>query len=252
MDTDAILTEAERVLRTGDVQAAEAVIARSWPDPTKAPGDALHLLANIRQQTGNAKEAEFLLRAAIKVEPDSLRHYIALGHLLSTTENVAGAVDSYAGAMRINANWPGLRYVFARASYRAGRYEEAERVARQAIADAPTAESWDVLSCALRALSKGQEALGAADEALRLDPGNPPALNSRALALLMVGRDQESLAVLDNLVERGIVAPVIWLNRATVLERLGRGAEAAAVLADAAARWPHYPNLQAQLAARRR
>ena len=252
MDTDAILTEAERVLRTGDVRAAEAVLAKQWPDPTKAPGDALHLLATMRQQTGNAKEAELFFRAAIKVEPNALRHFIALGHLLAGVDNVAGAMDSYASAMRINAEWPGLRFVFAHAAYRAGRIDEAERAARQVVNEAPNAAAWDLLSCVLRAQNKGDEALSAADSALRFEPGYPPGRNSRGLALMMVGRGTEAVEVFDLLVESGVISPVVWLNRAAAYENVGRGADAAAILADAAARWPHYPNLQAQLAARRR
>lgn len=252
MDTDAILAEAERALRTGDVRAAEAVLARRWPDPTKAPGDVLHLLAIIRQQTGNASEAELFLRAAVKVEPGSLRHHIALGHLLSSMDNAPAAMQSYAAALRINENWPGLRYVFACAAFLAGSLEEAERAARRVINETPNAAAWDILACVLRGQNRAQESLSAADEALRYEPANTAALNSRALALMMMGRDQEALAIYESIAERGVTLPVFELNRATALEQVGRAAEASAVLAAAAARWPHYPNFQAQLAARRR
>jgi predicted Zn-dependent protease len=49
-----------------------------------------------------------------------------------------------------------------------------------------------------------------------------------------------------------VQAPVLALNRGAALEKLGRKAEAQAVYADAAQRWPNLPNLQTQLAQRRK
>lgn len=251
MNTDQVLTEAETAANRGDIAGAERILRQAWPDMARAPGDAMHLLATFRILEGKAGEAEQLLRAAARAEPTSLRHPIALGHLLTGAGNHAAAADAYAEAMRIDPRWRGLRLAFCQAAYQSGRAAEAEQVARQQLKEAPSADAWDMLSAALRAQHKGKEALEAAEEALRIDRNHHNAQNSRGAALLLLNRDREALEIFDALAAQGVNAPVLSLNRAAALEKLGRGQEAEAIYADAARRWPHLPNLQAQLAQRR-
>lgn len=252
MSPDEVLTLAERALAQGDPEAAERALARVWPKIESAPADAMHMLASARAMQKRADEAIQLMRAAVKAEPNSLRHNIALGHLLSGMGKDNEAAESYAKALTIDPAWPGLALVFSRAAYQAGRYSDAERVARQAVNDAPNADAWDALSNALRALGKGQDALNAAIEALRLDPQHIGALNSQGAALLMLGRVQEALDVFDQLAAGGVQAPVLSLNRGAALEVLGRREEAIAVYQEAQRRWPNLANLQQQLAQRLR
>ncbi len=251
MNAEQALIEAETAANGGDLAAAERTLRQMWPDVAKAPGDALHLLATLRLHEGKVADAELLLRGAVHAEPKSLRHHIALGHVLTGAGNHAGAVDAYAEALRIDPRWPGLRLVFAHAAYKAGRTAEAETAARQVVKEAPSADAWDVLSAASRAQGKGKEALEAADQALRLDPNHFNARNSRGAALLLLNRDREALEVFDGLAAQGVQAPVLSLNRGAALEKLGRKQEAQAVYAEAAQRWPNLPNLQQQLAQRR-
>lgn len=252
MSTEEVLTLAERALAQSDPEAAERALARVWPKLDAAPADALHLLASARAMQKRGDEAVQLMRAAVKAEPNSLRHNIALGHLLSGLGRDGDAADAYAKALSIDAAWPGLSLAFARAAYQAGRHAEAERAARQAVNDAPSADAWDALSNALRALGKGQDALNAAIEALRLDPQHIGALNSQGAALLMLGRAQEALDVFDQLAGGGVQAPVLSLNRGAALEVLGRRQEAIAIYQEAQRRWPNLVNLQQQLAQRLR
>ncbi|MBN8608295.1 MAG: tetratricopeptide repeat protein [Caulobacterales bacterium] len=252
MDTDAILTEAESALRGGDLNAAEAVLTRSWPDIAKMPGDALHLLADIRFRSGKAADAESLLRAATKVEPDSQRHHIALGHTLASAGNFKAACESYRRALQINEAWPGLLRTLSQTALDAGDLVEAERAARRLIDTAPTAMAWSALSSALRAQAKGAEALAAADEGIRLEPNERSVQHSRGASLLMVGRAAEALTIFQELVANGVREPVLSVNHGTALLMLGRRSEADAVFDDALKRWPHAPNLRAQIAARRR
>lgn len=251
MNTEQALTEAETAANRGDIAAAERTLRQVWPDMAKAPGDAMHLLATLRLREGKAADAEQLLRDAVRAEPTSLRHRIALGHVLAGASNHAGAADAYAEALRIDQKWPGLRAAYAQACYQAGRAEDSEKAARQLLKEAPSADAWDMLSAALRAQNKGKEALDAADQALRLDPNHINAKNSRGAALLLLNRDKEALEVFDALAAQGMEAPVLTLNRGAALEKLGRSAEAQALYAAAAQRWPDLPNLQAQLAQRR-
>jgi tetratricopeptide (TPR) repeat protein len=251
MDTDEVLTLAERALAQGDPEAAERVLARTWPNIEAGPAAAKHILASVRALQRRGDEAIQLMRAAANNEPSSLRHHIALGHLLSGAGKDADAANAYAKALTIDPNWPGLALVFSRAACQAGRHAEAEKAARQAVKDAPSADSWDALSNSLRAQGKGQDAFNAAVEALRLDPTHMNAMNAQGAALLLLGRAQEALEVFDQLAAAGIQAPVLSVNRGTALQMLGRVAEANAVLDEALRRWPSLPNLRQQVIQRR-
>lgn len=251
MDTEECLTAAERALAQYDLDGAEGLILSAWPACKDAPGEALHILGVVRARQRRYDEAVEFLRGAAAAEPASLRHHIALGHVLVAAVRFPEAADAYQVAGRIDPKWPGLLLAYSDAAYRAGRHEEAERAARQLIAETPSAEAWDALSCALRGQGKGGEALAAAEEALKLKPKNLNALNSKGAALLLLRRGEEALQVFDALVVRGAYTPVLSLNRGDALALLGRKAEAEAVYAEAARRWPNAVHLHQQLAARR-
>jgi tetratricopeptide (TPR) repeat protein len=231
MSQDDALDKAEAALNRGDAAGAEQAITQEWRDLAKAPGDALHVLAMVRTAQNNLADAEKFIRSAVRAEPKSLRHNIALGHILSAA---------------------GLLIALSRAQYNAGRGADAERAAREEIETAPSAEAWDALSCALRFQGKGQEALKAADEALRLDWQHLNAQNSRGAALLMLNRAKEALEVFDAIAARGVDMPVLVINRGEALEKLGRKADAKALYEDAAQRWANMPNLQARIAEARK
>ncbi len=252
MESDKVLDEAEQLVRAGNPSAADALLQKSWPDFSRAPADALHMLGMIRSEQRNPREAQRLLLAAVASEPESLRHRIALGHVYFAAGDYAAATDAYDAALRIDREWPGLALAFSQAAYRAGRHAEAERAARHELSRRKTAEAWNVLACALRGLGKGQESLDAALEALQLDYAHIDAKNSRGAALLMLGRAAEALAIFDEIASSGVQAPVLSINRAMALEALGRKVDADAVYEDAAARWPDLPNLQDRIAQRRR
>jgi tetratricopeptide (TPR) repeat protein len=250
MSQDAALEQAEAALKRGDAAGAEQAIAKQWRDLSKAPADALHIMAMARMTQNNYAEGETFMRGAVQSEPNSLRHNIALGHILSASGKYAEAVDAYAVAARIDPTWAGINVALAYANYHAGRPAEAERAALEALRT-PTADGFDALSCALRAQGKAQEALEAADEALRIDWQHLNAQNSRGAALLMLKRPKEALDVFDAIAAQGVEMPVLALNRGEALEQLGRSAEARALYDDAARRWPNLPNLQERLKAKR-
>ncbi len=248
--SDAILAQAETCLKRGDVAGAEQALMKQWRDMSSAPADAQHVMAMVRMAQQNRKEAAQHMRGAVRAEPNALRHHIGLGHILYADRDYQGAMESYTAAVRIDPNWQGLQLALSSAAYSAGRPVEAEAAARQAVAAAPSAEAHDALSCALRAQGKGQEALAAADQALRLDPRSQNAQNSRGAALLLVNRGQEALQIFDSLVMQGVDTPVLALNRGMALEAVGRKDDAKKIYEAAARRWPNLPNLQERLQAR--
>jgi predicted Zn-dependent protease len=241
MSFEDVYTQAETALRRNDGAGAEQILRQQWPDLTSAPGEALHLMGVIRLSQFNGAEAAEFLRAAVRAEPDSLRHHIFLGHILVADEDHAGASDAYAAAARLNPDWPGLLMSYARAAYRAGRYPEAEAAARQLTETEPNANAWDMLSCALREQGKAKDAIAAAEQAMKLDGRHAGAQHSYAAALLAAGRAQDALRALDALAGQGVQSPVTLITRARVLEKLGRRGEADEIVAQVARRWPNDP-----------
>ncbi|MGD9979887.1 MAG: tetratricopeptide repeat protein [Hyphomonadaceae bacterium] len=250
MNQDAALDQAEAALQRGDAAGAEQVITKQWRDLSKAPGDALHIMAMARVTQNDFAGGEKLMRSALNAEPKSLRHNIALGHILSAAGKHAEAVDAYTAASKIDPTWPNIFVALSLALYNAGRPAEAERAAMEAL-KIPSADGWDALSCAQRAQGKAQEALQAADEALRIDWRHLNAQNSRGAALLMLNRPKEALDMFDSIAAQGVEMPVLAINRGEALEQLGRHAEARALYDDALRRWPNMPNLQERLEAKR-
>jgi|CXWL01.1.fsa_nt_gi predicted Zn-dependent protease len=248
MTQEQALREAERLLRTGDVASAERVLASLWPDTGTAPAAVLHLLGLIRRKQNLLAEADVLLRRALAAEPDQARHRVALGDLLLAAGAAGPATDILATALQIDPNFPGARRLFARAALAASRTGDAERAARELLNEAPTAEAWDILSCALRAQDRLEEAVAAGDEALKLHPDASYARHNRACAMLRLGRNEEALQELDSLAASGVEAAPIWLNRGVARLNLTRAEEAETIFADGIRRWPFDVNLQNALA----
>jgi len=136
----------------------------------------------------------------------------------------------------------------ARAAMAAGDLRAAEATARALVAQAPSAEAYDLLASTLRAQDRLAEALAAAEQAVACDPQSAVAQHSRAFILGRLGRYGEALPIYDRLIAHGIVQPSVWLNRGMALLGLTRDVEAEAFFADGARRWPQDQGLQNALA----
>jgi superkiller protein 3 len=243
-----VLGKAEDAARRGDLAGAERTLAARWPDQAQMPGDGLHILAMVRFSQKRGQEALKLMQSAVAAEPDALRHRIALGNILADANDHSAAAAAFADALRIDMQWPGLMHAYGLACYRCGNYGEAEQAARALLKQGPNPQAYDVLSCALRAQGKAQDALAAADEAIKLAPENAAVQHSRGAALLKLGRAQEALEVFDLLQARGVQAPAIWLNKGRALAGLKRQSDAIAAYTEGARRWPADKELQKALA----
>lgn len=130
-------------------------------------------------------------------------------------------------------------------------FSAAERIARLVIAQTPDSQSYELLANALRAQERLEEALAAAESAVRLDTSNNGAHHSRAFILSRLGRFADALTIYDQLIARGLAHPSVWLNRSVALLGLTRDADAEAALVDGVKRWPQDLGLQNMLASLR-
>jgi len=207
--------------------------------------------ANRALQQGRIDDAEKLLRGAVQADPQSITSHVALATVLAQREQYGAAADSYANAMRIDRNRNGLALAYAISCFRAERYDEAEKSARFALQAQPSVGAHDTLASVLREQGKLPEALAAAEEALRLAPGNVVALNTKGTILLAMGRAADALAIFEGLSNSLPDAPGVVLNRGAALEKLGRAQDAQRLFTEAAARWPNFAALQRQRGQRR-
>lgn len=244
MSPEEVLNEAERVFASGDVMGAERVLAKLWSDTTSAPPAVLHLLGVIHFRTRDFVGAERFLRRAIKAAPNDARHHAALGELLARARHFDHAANSFAEAARLDPKLLRVRLAYGQAAFRAERYGEVEQVARALLKEAASAEAWDMLSCALRELGKHKEAAAAAEEALKIEPGNAPASHSRAAAWTFMGRDKEALDTFEGLTAGAAATPALWYFQSRALINLKRRDEAAELLAEGLRRWPANTRLR--------
>ncbi len=92
---------------------------------------------------------------------------------------------------------PVERLELARAFYRAGMWDEAERVLAEIVEEEPSAEAEERLAAIHLRRGEAAEALVHLDRADALAPARAGRLRNRALALELEGRPGEALAVLD-------------------------------------------------------
>ncbi|MBC7768783.1 MAG: tetratricopeptide repeat protein [Phycisphaerales bacterium] len=248
MSPDVVLREAERLLRAGDALGAERTLATLWSDTAHAPAAVLHLLGLIRRGQKRIPESERYFRRAIAAEPSAPQYHFALAEVLASVGAHSHAAAAFAETLRLDPKFPRVRALYTQSAFAAGMLTEAEHAARPLVEGEPTADNWDLLSRILRAQDKLDEALGAADAALTVNPRHTPAAHGRAATLARLGRNEEALAVLDALNAQGLEAPALVFTRGNALFNLARAREAEAAFADGARRWPQDSGLHNALA----
>ncbi|MGE0741385.1 MAG: tetratricopeptide repeat protein [Hyphomonadaceae bacterium] len=244
----ATFSEVDRLLRAGDLAGADRALALRWPDVSKAPAAALMMWSLVRRNQKRSAEAEQMLRRALQLAPGDARVQTAYAELMASSGRAAEALAMLRAAVRADPSFLPARLALARAAMSVGLALEAEAVARELIALRPDPEAWELLAVALRAQERHEDAIVAADEALKLAPGRTTARHGRAVALSRAGRNQEALAEIDALAARGVAAPALWLTRGVTLLNMTRAEEAEAAFADGVRRWPNDQSLQGALA----
>ncbi|MBI5595819.1 MAG: protein kinase [Elusimicrobia bacterium] len=112
---------------------------------------------------------------------------------------------------------------------RGGLWREAEGNFTRLIEKNPRRSDYFILrAMARRGLKDKQGALADADEGLRLNPGDPMGLKTRALILSELARHEEALAAIQAVLARNARDADSYRTRALVYEAMGKRAEAMA------------------------
>lgn len=242
------LRKTAELIGAGDLSGAEKILSACWPDIAQATAEAQYLLGLIRRGQRRPEDALRLLKSASTADPSQARYHFAVGDLLASLGNLQAGAQALAEALRLDPEFPNARRAFARAALNAGRAADAEAAARVLLSQAPDADAWDILSCALREQERVPEAVAAAEEAVRLAPSWAAAQHNWAVAIGLAGRVEEALAAFEQLAAQGLQAGALAVNRGAALLELGRAEEAETVLSAAAAQWPFDMSLQIALA----
>lgn len=125
---------------------------------------------------GDRVGAEKALRACLAVAPAFGPALSLMGDLLFDKRDLAGALDCFVASVRLRPDDGRLWNNIAITQLGLGHFEEAEAAARRARTLEPeSAIAWLNLGRALAARTRRDEALGAVQESLRLDPVNSDA-----------------------------------------------------------------------------
>lgn len=237
---------AQEALRTGDVVGAERLLVRAVAEPSPDI-DVLLLMSAVRRRQNRLDEAESFARRAAAADTNSGRATGRLGALLQFLGRLEEARDAYKEALRREPGLDPIRVSLVRCLLAMGAFAEAEAEAAALAARRREVLPLTLLSEARHAQDKGEEALTAADEALRLAPADRSAMLAKARALGKIGRASEATDAYKRLRGAGFEAVEEAIGAAQAMHASGESAEAEALLAHSLTRWPNDAQLLSAL-----
>jgi tetratricopeptide (TPR) repeat protein len=150
-------------------------------------GQAFFNLALTHIKLGREKEANEMLDAA-------LRAYISAGGAHFSAGRLKEAEEAFNGMLQIDPEYPPALMRLGLVYNALGRYDEAARNIRRVIGRQPTnALAHEILAEALYGEKKYEEAVAAADRALKITPDSPEAHYFAGLARAFLGQRDAAL-----------------------------------------------------------
>ncbi len=191
--------------------------------------DALHLLALLKYQQGDATAAHPLISRAVAARPQSTEALSVLLAVLLAIERPAEALAASDRILSINPRDVDTLYNRAVLLTQLGRFEDALAGYDQALAlrDNDVAALFNRANV-LAQLRRYDEALAGYQRVLALAPGHIDALTNRANVLSKLGHRQEALAAYDKALAIRPDFVTALNNRANILKQLHRHPEALA------------------------
>jgi tetratricopeptide (TPR) repeat protein len=234
-----ILASAHR--RLGEIQSALAILrplAQAFPAAALTQYELGLVLAAHGDHDGAARAQ----RQAITARPDLAEAWRALGDVLFSAGDVAGAERAFAEHERASVRDPALRA--AASALFEGQLASAEALLRQHLTARPAdAEAWRLLGDMLLRQRRFAAAVGAFEQRLAILPDDPAARFGLAAALYNQQKPAEALPHARALVARdGAFAPYQNLL-AAILALLGDFDAAIAINAELTALYPLQPRV---------
>lgn len=238
----ASIARADAALRGGDLAGAEQALAVALAEASPA-ADALLLMAEVRRLQGRLDDAENLARRATDADPRSGRAPGRLGAIRQVLNRFEAARAAYEEALRREPDLDAVRLNYLRCLFAMGAFADVEAEAQVLLTRKPSAAVFTLLSDALRAQNRAEEAIVAADRALEFAPGDRSAALAKARALEGGGQTADSLAIYAKLSTAGFGAVEEVLGFARALNADGDATGAERALAGGLQRWPDNEQL---------
>ena len=253
------LARAIALFDAGRLQESESLLREQLQANPTHPA-ALQLVGLICSQTGRIVEGIDLLVRSVTLSPNDAGYRRNLGGALRLAGRPAEACDCYRASLALR-NDPDVLIDLANAQLESGNAKEAEKSARQALqSSARPFDAYMALGSALFSLHRFDQALGAFQEAVKLDsnsaqayqrlgttlyhlgrvgkaceillladrlaPGDPETMNQLAMALERNGQPEEARLWFEKVARMQPQDAAGLLHKANALEVLGRLEEA--------------------------
>lgn len=199
-DVPASALGSAKLLREAGLDPAEAVAVAEWhlagerPDAAASiasdvlarsarQADAMHILARVAAERGQADAALNHLRRALKVAPNVAAYHVTQGNVFAAVERFPDAIRAFARAILLAPQLVEPRFNLGVCLAQSGRMDEAVAALRDLVEAQPDlAAAHFVLGQVLMAAGRAVEALAAYQRVLELHPDHPDAREGLAEA----------------------------------------------------------------------
>ncbi len=246
-DATAIANASRALFNQGDAEGAERVLAPVINQLRTEP-TAMHLMGLIKRSQNRLEEAEVWLRRAITYAFNEGGYYNDLGVVLQARGQYDEALRVYSAALALTPGAAATRVNIVRCLMAQDDLAEAERESRAYIAASPGPEAWTLLGQVLRAADRYEEAIVAAQEALKYNPHLRALSLNLATSMDRVGRAKEALAIYEKLERQQLDSGELALNYGRALYADGRKKDAETLLEQGVEKWPRSATLHGALA----
>ena len=204
--------------RFDEASAGFAEVLALEPDQPQA----LLFAGVLALRLGEFNRAVLLLERAVAVRPTIAETHFAHANALWALERRGAARAAWQRAIRFDAHHIGALLNLAQAQEQSGEAELAVSNCRAAVDAWPDdPQPWTALSSALRSAGRIQEALDAADTALRANPAFAMAHRQRGMALKLLSRTAEAADALRQAIVHQPGSASSHLSLANLLHDLG-------------------------------
>lgn len=197
----ALVERAKQLVQGGDADGALSLLETA--DLNSPDASDIHALKGVCQALlARPVESAAEFDAAIALRPGYAPTYFSAGLAYASFNNLDGALDRLAGALKLDPNLPGVRYNYALVLARAGRFAESDQQAEMEIESThrrseSLLDLWRLRARDAYYQRKWPETLTAYKKTLEFDHDWPEAYGAMGEALFSLNRNEESLPMLE-------------------------------------------------------
>ncbi|MCZ6746066.1 MAG: tetratricopeptide repeat protein [Acidobacteria bacterium] len=217
------LSDGVSLLRRGQVQEAIDLLEKAREEHPSDPAIAFYLGRAFNTDTKLAR-AEEAYRAALAIEPGMAEAWLRLSAIYVEQGRLAEALECLRSLGRERGRGPNLDYQEGFVLSKMGRFPEAMAMLQSSLKARPSPDAWYIYGVTAQRAGDDDQAVGAFQRALSLDPSYADAWFNLGNALSRQGRTKEAEDALRRFADLN-VAKEEAASLASNLRVLRRGAE---------------------------